>query len=538
MASQEDNKAEAAPTTAVDGANDAAAPEPAAETAPAVPEISAEERVTSAEQSKERGNELLKVGQLLGAFLKYDDGIRMVEPLLEKDQTEVGVELQQRASAVYLALRLNSAQACLKKGDLEGAINHSSKALLIDSENSKALYRRAMACMQIGTLGRLEQARTDLTRFVQLEPSNRDARDQLAKTKERLKVEKQQEKDRYASALKGGGLYEEIHRKQNMLQSVYEEEAARRQAAGEPELTFEEWEKKRKDEAEEQKKKDMALAEERSKELQKRMHEAELAEENTRRTAEGLEELTLEAFLEMRRNAPRKVEVVKTDDLELDEEEKKLLSEAKQKGYYHGRLGTVLSNDAPKPQQVIKSEGDAVVNATGDKATKRRSEWNEAGTWEETDMTSWAKDELKQWIKKASATCPKVDTVSGKAYSLAVRVSTVKSVNGDAQLVVVRNKTRHGFNFDAEASFHLTFTPLEEDSLVEASGQPTDEFKGRLQMPDISDMADLNELRIDWSWKGSAPPQNLSHSANIWVEHFRENIRTQIAHFVEEYKKK
>merc|ERR1712014_268857 len=120
-------------------------------------------------------------------------GIELTEKLLEKDPVESGEDLIKRATAVYQALRLNSAQACLKQQAWGDAFEHANKVVLLDKDNSKALYRRAMASIPFDTEGRLEQARADLQRFVQLEPSNREAREQLTKTKERLKAVKQEE---------------------------------------------------------------------------------------------------------------------------------------------------------------------------------------------------------------------------------------------------------------------------------------------------------------------------------------------------------
>jgi hypothetical protein len=248
----------------------------------------------------------------------------------------------------------------------------------------------------------------------------------------------------------------------------------------------------------------------------------------------------LEAFqLAKRKAATMKEDVVQTTELDLDEDEKKLLSEAKQKGYYHGRLGTVRSDNAPKPQQLIDGSGDTAPNSDGCKRMKH-SEWNEAGTWEETDTTAWAKEEVKTWINKSCATSPRVLTVSQQAYCITSHVTSVNSVNGDAQMVVVRKKLRHGFNFDADASFKITFTPLNEGEHASAE-QPAEQpavltFKGKLQMPEISDMMDLKDLRVDVSWKGTSPSDQLRHLASTHVDKLVENVRAQIACFAEVYR--
>merc|ERR1711879_1131297 len=69
-----------------------------------------EERIGGAEASKEAGNALLKSGDFSGAVSKYAEGIGLAEPLLDKKPDDVAVELQQRGTELYVALRLNSAQ--------------------------------------------------------------------------------------------------------------------------------------------------------------------------------------------------------------------------------------------------------------------------------------------------------------------------------------------------------------------------------------------------------------------------------------------
>merc|ERR1712187_476861 len=194
----------------------------------------------------------------------------------DKDPAECAEDLIKRARAVYQALRLNSAQACLKQQAWADASEHADKVLSIDKDNCKALYRRAMASIPFDTEGRLEQARADLARLVQLEPTNREAREQLAKTKERLKALKQEEKERYAKAMQGGGMYKEQHDKLARQQLLYEEEVQRRKDAAEDFISFEDWQKKRKEAEEEERKKEKEEREKAEREAAKAREQADL----------------------------------------------------------------------------------------------------------------------------------------------------------------------------------------------------------------------------------------------------------------------
>ncbi|CAL1127126.1 unnamed protein product [Cladocopium goreaui] len=288
-----------------------------------------EERVAMAESSKEAGNVLLKAGDAAAAVSKYAEGIELTEPLLEKDPGDVGEELQKRGTALYLALRLNSAQANIKQSSWLLAIEHASKVLLIEKDNTKALYRRSLAGLQLDTEGRLEEARGDLSRLIQLEPSNREAREMLFKVKERLKELRQQEKERLSAAMKGG-LYQEQHKKLGKLQAAYEEEVKRLKDAGEDEISFEDFAKKTKEKEEELEKKQKEEAQKRREEERQKEEERQLKEENRRRASEGkpsvtMEEWRAEAKAVAAQEKKRVEEVVKMDEAELDEEGKRLL---------------------------------------------------------------------------------------------------------------------------------------------------------------------------------------------------------------------
>mmetsp|Transcript_15034 Transcript_15034/g.26514 ORF Transcript_15034/g.26514 Transcript_15034/m.26514 type:complete len:581 (-) Transcript_15034:130-1872(-) len=514
------------------------------------PEPSPEERVTGAEAAKEAGNALLKAGDMAGAVAKYAEGIALAEPMLEKDPSKVGEEWQQRGSKAYLALRLNSAQACIKQSEWASATEHADRVLLIDKENAKALYRRALASMQFESESRLEQARTDLAQLVQIEPANREARQNLQVVKDRLRTIKQQEKERYAKSLTGG-LYKEQHDKLARLKLQYEEEVKRRKEASEDEISWEDWQKKIKEKEDEAKKQEKEAREKRAKEAAQEEEQRRLKEDNEKRKAEGLEELSLEDWRAAQAST-RKEEVVKTDDLDLDEEEKKMLQEQKAKGYYHGRLNTVLSDAAPKPQQ-LAADSELAKDAGGSPEKQLGSEWNQAGTWEEKDTTSWVKERLTAWLKSAKVTHPGVSLPSGEVVSVSAEVRQVKSCTGEAQRVMVRKQPRYGYTFEAELSFRLTLTPAssaekpaeedkeeEEEADADASKKPAaskaTRYDGTFSVPELADFVQPKDLRIEAKWKGSAPPADKLSTAVEWLEKLKDSLREQVSAFVKEYR--
>jgi len=492
---------------------------------------SPEETVSVAEKAKEDGNLLLKSGDLAGAVSKYLEGIDLMRPLLDKGESEFGGELRSKGRAVYLALRLNAAQACIKQCSWTEAAEHADKALDIDADNAKALYRRGTASLQFDSESRLEQARSDFARFAQLEPTNKEARLCLQQAKERLKDVRQKEKERYAVAMKGG-LYEENHRKLERMRLEYDEEVKRRKDAEEDEISWEDWQKKITGMEEAAKKKEKEERETRAKEAAQEEEQRDLDEANKKRREEGLEDLSLEEWRESKRRAVCKDEVVKTDELELDEEEKKLLQEAKNKGYYHGRLGTVLSDAAPKPQQVEES---ALGGNNEESEGRRGSVWNQSGgTWEERDTTAWCKDKLTSVLKDARVlTCEK-KSQDDELFSVSAAVTTVKSVTGDAQIINVRNKQRCGYNFEAALSFRITVVSLQQSADQEEKPEPK-KFDGSLTLPELSDTVQPRELRIEAKWKKSAPPECLQSIISECLAELKVSVQDKVIEFLTEY---
>eukprot|EP00434_Breviolum_minutum_P035321 symbB.v1.2.031258.t1/scaffold3608.1/size53343/5 len=342
----------------------------------------------------------------------------------------------------------------------------------------------------------------------------------LLKVKERLKELRQQEKERLSAAMKGG-LYQEQHKKLGKLQAAYEEEVKRLKEAGEAEISFEDFAKKAKEKEEELEKKQKEEAQKRRDEERQKEEERQLEEENQRRVKEGKPSITLEEWQAESKAAAaaqekkRVEEVVKMDEAELDEEDKKLLKETKQKGYYHGRLGTVLSDAAPKPQLVESKDSES--------SPKVGSEWNQAGTWEEKDASSWAQERLTAWLGDACVSGSNVTLPVG-AGEVTAKISKVKSLKGEAHIVYVRKQPRHGFHYEAELSFSMN---LGEDK-----------FSGTLSMPEIMDAISPAELRVDARWKGSGPSEAFLSLANEWLDRLRERVRGQVAAFKEEYLKR
>jgi len=362
-----------------------------------------------------------------------------------------------------------------------------------------------------------------------LDPANREVRTQLAKAKQKLQESREVEKRRMSAAM-SGGLYQEHHAKAGKLQAAYDAEVARRKEAVEDDISFEDFVKKEKDKEEEKKRKEKEEREQQQKDEKERQQREAYEKEMARRKEAGEDELTFEEWeLELQRiegevRRSRIGGVMQTDTEGLDADEKKMLEETKSKGYYHGRLGTVLSDEAPKPVQV---DADSIASPGENKVG---SEWNDAGTWEERDQTAWVKERLTAVLAEARVSS-EVPLPDGKAAKVTAKVTKVKSLTGDASMVSVRKKLKHGYLFEAELSFSLKIEVAEDSS---AGGS----FSGALHLPELVDSVSPADLRIDIRWKGTPPSGGQEVIAAEFLDMLRKNVRAKVVVFRNEYQER
>ncbi|CAL9101313.1 unnamed protein product [Musa textilis] len=105
------------------------------------------------------------------------------------------------------------------------------------------------------------------------------------------------------------------------------------------------------------------------------------------------------------------------------------------------------------------------------------SVWNQAGTWEERNLNSWASNRIKELLKSLGS----LEFSSGKAY-----IEEVTKCSGDAFLVTVRNKKRVGYTYEVTIKFKAG------DWLIQKENK---KIKGHLDIPEFS-FSELEDLQI------------------------------------------
>lgn len=165
-------------------------------------EMNSEEKLEQSNIVKERGTVYFKEGKYKQALLQY----KKIVSWLEYESSFSGEEMQ-KVRALRLASHLNLAMCHLKLQAFSAAIENCNKALELDSNNEKGLFRRGEAHLAVNDF---DLARADFQKVLQLYPSNKAAKAQLAVCQQRTRRQLAREKKLYANMFER--LAEEEHK--------------------------------------------------------------------------------------------------------------------------------------------------------------------------------------------------------------------------------------------------------------------------------------------------------------------------------------
>ncbi|XP_051011388.1 peptidyl-prolyl cis-trans isomerase FKBP4 [Acomys russatus] len=154
-------------------------------------EMNSEEKLEQSNIVKERGTVYFKEGKYKQALLQY----KKIVSWLEYESSFSGEEMQ-KVHALRLASHLNLAMCHLKLQAFSAAIESCNKALELDSSNEKGLFRRGEAHLAVNDF---DLARADFQKVLQLYPSNKAAKTQLAVCQQRTRRQLAREKKLYAN---------------------------------------------------------------------------------------------------------------------------------------------------------------------------------------------------------------------------------------------------------------------------------------------------------------------------------------------------
>mmetsp|Transcript_9471 Transcript_9471/g.17823 ORF Transcript_9471/g.17823 Transcript_9471/m.17823 type:complete len:600 (+) Transcript_9471:107-1906(+) len=496
----------------------------------------AHELYAQAMQHKQEGNALFQSGDLVKASRSYRKGTSLLKHWSTNTAGASNTEttatatatatasdvppIEEQIKVLLLTLQTNLSMVCYQQNKFQQSRDIASKALTLDSQNVKALYRRAMAHVR---LGNVNDAKKDLKLACTIDPSNRAVKKELYLLVKEMEKEKQSQRSKLAKAFsskggQGGGSFlygdkEEEERKKELEKQKkeqeeqkarekrkleWEEECVKRLSRGEEAITFQEYEKY----VQEKEKKDKEDLQRKEKEQREkaRLEKKKLQKENSSNVSSTRDEedssddeVLTEKEMQMLRGYKKTKDGRTTSYFtrEQSEDEKKL-----------------LGNIAPKRLDVpsVPQRLDSMQSVS---SSKSASLWNNAGTWEEKDTSEWCSSSLKGFLKDAAV---EVDLYSGK-------VTEVNNLTGEASVAFVSGKKRYVFDYSANIKYEI----MDEGGEVVA--------KGTLKLPDITS-ASITELEVEvMPWK-KAPRVEVELIAGKCREALIANVRQQVLAFV------
>ena len=127
-------------------------------------------------------------------------------------------------------------------------------------------------------------------------------------------------------------------------------------------------------------------------------------------------------------------------------------------------------------QRITSEEAAALTKQV---SSTQISAWNAAGTWEERGHTDWARARLETLVVERG----KFD-LDGAFAGVVARVVGVKKCEGDASVVMIRGKPRHGFDFETTLEWRASFAEEDgEDGEDEDGDEAAVEVQGTIHIP-------------------------------------------------------
>jgi len=399
-------------------------------------------------------------------------------PSSAEERSRLVDELKRRGNAAFAAKSLPEANMLYSK-----AIEH-------DSSVAALFGNRSMVHLTMGDFGK---ALSDAQKAVELDPDWAKGHFRVAK------------------ALAGLGRFDEAEKSfRKVLELDEKNEAAQKEVTHLPELKkkFEaEQERKRKIEAEK-------VAEKKAKESVVSKKIVEVNEDNKKKE-----------------NGPKE----KKDKEEIDWSLRgyRKTADGRVTTYFNREISDeakeLLKNNKPRE---VDEEALKMQEMAEETAKKGGSAWNYAKTFEERDMSAWAKPRLKELLTGVSVQISLKD-VDGDMEAGEMEVTELKSLEGDASITFTRGKRRHIFDFAIDVAWKVMcegkkisgtiFLPdISGDSV---SGDPTADIVEAELRWNGRTAAGVNEAAISSALMDKDPKKGLLGALHVAVHQFAAEFR-------------
>ncbi|KAI3893303.1 hypothetical protein MKX03_035972 [Papaver bracteatum] len=166
----------------------------------------------------------------------------------------------------------------------------------------------------------------------------------------------------------------------------------------------------------------------------------------------------------------------------------------------------------PAPRKLTPQDVSTLSNSNS-----LGSVWNQAGTWEEKNLNSWASGRIKELMSSLGS----LEFSSGKA-----EIAEVTKCVGDAFLVTVRNKKRVGYTYELTLRFKGEWLIQEEKK----------NFGGHLDVPEFS-FGEVDDMEVEIRLNQD---KDIAHQDKMQIRQdlklFLKPIREKMLEFEQELK--
>ncbi len=165
-------------------------------------EMTPEEKIAKAQKLKTEGTSFFMEKRFSEAATTYEGAAGYAF------DDEEGEHVPDDDKALFVSCWSNAAMCYIKTGKWSDAIRSCDKVLGVDGEgrNLKALYRRGLAKMNMGTL---KEAKVDLMNAYEIDNKNKDVRKALGKLKEFFADAKKKEKATFGGIFAKASMYDD-----------------------------------------------------------------------------------------------------------------------------------------------------------------------------------------------------------------------------------------------------------------------------------------------------------------------------------------
>lgn len=167
---------------------------------------------------------------------------------------------------------------------------------------------------------------------------------------------------------------------------------------------------------------------------------------------------------------------------------------------------------APRPLTAEELKAHNISNGTNTVGSK----WNQAGTWEEKSLSTWANGRVRELL-------PTVEPVEFDHVCTA-RVLEVTSCSGEASMVTVRQRKRIGYSFEIEMKYVVHLEP---------SSKP---IEGKMKVPEAC-YGELDDLELEVTVSSSDVKDSAKVKQTL-TKLFLPKIRRKLEEFEAELKER